>query len=60
MTSARISPEGHFNMAKQGTVRVQLKLGAALAKIVTIVAYAEIENVIEIDRNRNILYDFDR
>ena len=42
----------------QGTVRVELKFGAALANTVTVVAYAELENVIEINRNRNIVYDF--
>ena len=44
--------EGHF------TVRVELKFGAALPNTVTVVAYAEFENVIEIDRNRNVIYDF--
>ena len=50
--------EGNFNLAKQGTVRVELKFGTALPNTVTVVAYAEFENVIEIDRNRNIVYDF--
>ena len=45
-------------MAKQGTVHVELKFGTALASTVTVDAYAEFENVIEIDRNRNIVYDF--
>ena len=55
LTSAE---EGHFNLAKQGTVLVELKFGTALPSTVTVVAYAEFENVIEIDRNRNIVYDF--
>ena len=50
--------EGHFNLAKQGTVRVELKFWTALENTVTVVAYAEFENDIEIDRNRNIVYDF--
>ena len=50
--------EGHFNLAKQGNVRVELKFGTALPNTVTFVAYAEFDNVIEIDRNRNIVYDF--
>ena len=45
-------------MAKQGTVRVELKFATALPNAVTVVDYAELENVIEIDRNRNIFYDF--
>ena len=30
--------EGHFNLAKQWTVRVELKFGAVLPKTVTVVA----------------------
>ena len=50
--------EGRFKLAKQGTVRVELKFGTALPNTVAVVAYVEFENVIEIDRNRNIVYDF--
>ena len=56
--SPDLAEEGHFNLAKQSTVRVELKFGTALANTVTVVAYAEFENVIEIDSNRNIVYDF--
>ena len=37
------------NLAKQGTVSVELKFWTALANTVTVVAYAEFENVIEIE-----------
>ena len=50
--SPDLAEEGHFNLAKQ------LKFGAALPNTVTVVAYAEFENVIEIDRKRNVIYDF--
>ena len=50
--------EGHYNLAKQETMRMELKFGAALPNTVTVVAYAEFENLIEIDRNRNVIYDF--
>ena len=43
---------------RQGSVRLVLKFGAALQQTVTVVAYAEFENVIEIDRNRNVVFDF--
>ena len=56
--SPDLAEEGHINLAKQGTVRVELKFWAALPNTVTVVAYAEFENVIEIDRNRNVIYDF--
>ena len=48
----------HVNLTRQGTVRLDLKFGAALTHTVTVVAYGEFENVIEIDRNRNIVFDF--
>ena len=56
--SPDLAEEGQFNFAKQGSVRVELKFGAALPNTVTVVAYAEFEDVIEIDRNRNVIYDF--
>ena len=56
--SPDLAEEGHFNQAKQRTVRVKLMFGAALPNTVTVVAYVEFENAIEIDRYRNIVYDF--
>ena len=49
--SPDLDEQGHFNLAKQGTVRVEFKFEAALPNTMTVVAYAEFENVIEIDRN---------
>ena len=56
--SPDLAEEWHLNLAKQGNVRVELKFETALPNTVTVVAYAEFDNVIEIDRNRNIVYDF--
>jgi hypothetical protein len=47
-----------FNLIRQGSVRVSLKFSAALDRAVSVVAYAEFENVIEIDRARNVIFDF--
>ena len=56
--TADLGDEDHFNLMRQGSVRLVLKFGAALEQTVTVVAYAEFENVIEIDRNRNVVFDF--
>jgi hypothetical protein len=56
--SPDLAEEGHFNLTRQGGVRIDIKFAAALPNTVTIVAYAEFENVIEIDRNRNVVFDF--
>lgn len=53
-----LAEEGHFNLAREGNVRVDIKFGNALAATINVIAYAEFENVIEIDRNRNILFDY--
>ena len=55
--SPDLAEDDHFNLSRQGGVRLVLKFAAALEVTVTVVAYAEFENVIEIDRNRNIVYD---
>lgn len=47
-----------FSLARQGTVRVDMTFGVALPNTITIVSYAEFENIIEIDRNRNVVFDF--
>ena len=40
--------EENFNLMRQGSVRLVLKFSQALATTVTVVVYAEFENVIEI------------
>jgi hypothetical protein len=56
--SPDLSENDHFNLARQGSVRLDLKFGTALPNTVTVVAYAEFENIIEIDRSRNVVFDF--
>ena len=56
--SADLSENESFNLARHGTVRIDMTFGAALPHTVTVVAYAEFENIIEIDRNRNVVFDF--
>ena len=39
-------------------VRLALKFAAALDATVSVVAYAEFENIVEVDRDRNVVFDF--
>ena len=48
----------HFNLSREGSVRVDLRFANALANTINVIAYAEFENVIEIDRNKNVLFDY--
>ena len=56
--TADLGEDDHFNLVKHGNVRLALKFADALAEKVTIIAFAEFDNVIELDRDRNVLVDF--
>jgi len=53
-----LAEHDHFNLNKEGSLRVDIKFGTALGATINVIAYAEFENVIEIDRNRNVLFDY--
>ena len=50
--------DGHFNLTRQGTIRLNMKFAVALANTITVIVYGEFENIIEIDRSRNVIFDF--
>ena len=47
-----------FNLVQKGNLRIEFHFRAALQTTVNVVAYAEFESVLEIDKNRNVIYDF--
>jgi hypothetical protein len=53
-----LSEDDHFNLVKHGSVRLDLKFGAALANTVNVIAYAEFETILEIDKSRNVIIDY--
>ena len=53
-----LGEDDHFSLPRQGSVLLVLKFGTALAEPVSVIAYAEFQNMIEIDRHRNVIYDF--
>ena len=55
---ADLGDEENFHLMRQGSVWLVLKFSQALATTVTVVVYAEFENVIEIVRNRKVIFDF--
>jgi len=56
--SADRGEDDHFGLVRQGSVRLALEFAAALAATVTVIAYAEFENIIEVHRDRNVVFDF--
>ena len=51
-------PGDHFELIKQGNLRLELHFLEALANTVNLIVYPEFQNVIEVDANRNVLYDY--
>jgi hypothetical protein len=52
-----MSEVGAFQLIKQGNLRVEIHF-AEITATINVVMYAEFDNVIEIDRNRQVLFDY--
>jgi hypothetical protein len=53
-----MSEVGAFQLIKQGNLRVEIHFAEALTATISVVMHAEFDNVIEIDRNRQVLFDY--
>ena len=53
-----LGEDDHFNLIKRGSLRLFLKFGEPLPQTVIVIVYAEFQNVLENDRNRNVFYDY--
>ena len=49
---------GHFHLVRQGNLRLELHFEHALPETINVIAYAEFDNVIEVDKARNVLFDY--
>lgn len=58
LTSDLSCNESHWNIIKSGTLRAEVRFAAALTKPVTFIIFAEFDNIIEVDKNRNINIDY--
>jgi len=56
--TADLCEDDHLSLVRQDNVRLAFKFVDALANTVTVIAYAEFENVLAIDRDRKVLFDF--
>ena len=48
----------HFNVIKQGNLRLELQFAGALENTVVAIVFAEFDNLLEINRQRNITFDY--
>lgn len=49
---------GHYNVMKNGSLNLQIKLEKPVNGSITIITYMEFDNIIEIDNKRNIFLDY--
>jgi len=48
----------HWNLQKNGSLRAELRFEKALTETIVVILYAEFQNLIEIDKNREISLDY--
>lgn len=53
-----LSDAGHFQLVKHGNLRLELHFKTQLPVTVNAIVYAEFDNIIEIDKARNVLFDY--
>jgi hypothetical protein len=53
-----MSEVGAFQPIEQDNLRVEIHFAEALAGTINVIMYAEFDNVIEIGRNRRLLFDY--
>lgn len=48
----------HWNLVRHGSVRVEVRFDTPLVSTINCIVYAEYDNIIEIDSNRQVITDF--
>ena len=56
--SPDLSEDKYFQLVKEGSVRLDVKFTNALPNTINVIIYAVFESIIEIDSNRNVLFDY--
>ncbi|CAK1552208.1 unnamed protein product [Leptosia nina] len=52
------SSASHWNLIRNGSVRLEVRFESSLSETINCIVYAEFDNVIEIDKNRNVIVDY--
>ena len=52
------SGEVGFELIKHGNIRTEIHFANATARTLTVLIFAEHDNLLEIDRDRNVAFDY--
>ena len=58
LSSDLSSTQDHFNLVKQGNIRIDIRFKNALTETVNLVLYLVNQTVLEIDKSRTVIYDY--
>ncbi|ELT89957.1 hypothetical protein CAPTEDRAFT_198372 [Capitella teleta] len=53
-----LSDGNHLELREEGTVGLEIHFATALPNTINVVVYSEFENLIEVDRNRRVIFDY--
>ena len=48
----------HLNLIKKGNLRLEMRFGQALPQTVMVIVYGQFQNILEVDKQRNILLEY--
>ena len=58
LTPQMDSSEVGFKLIKHGNIRIEIHFGIATARTLTVIVFAEHDNLLEIDQDRNVAFDY--
>lgn len=58
LTPDMCSSSPHFNLVQKGNLSIDIQFSAAPLQAISLVCYGEFENLIQIDSERNVIYDY--
>jgi len=58
LSSDLSSSQSHFNLVKQGNIRIDIRFKEPLPETVNLVLYLIYQTVLEIDKSRTVIYDY--
>lgn len=56
--SPDMNEDCNFNLIREGSLRVDISFATNTPVTLNLISYAEFENIIEVDRNRNVILDY--
>ena len=49
---------GHWELVKHGSIRLEIHFSAALTATINTIIYSEFDNLLQIDRSKNVIFDY--